>query len=170
MKKILVVIYLILFALPCFAEYKPIPKNLSAQYKAEITKTIDKEYPKAIKQVDKIHNEAYQKYLKVLENPKDMDVYMDFATNNYDSAIDTPEFYLFKKLINITNKYILLNKDEIPPVDYSGALYDFMEPYFKDNNIDTSKIDDLAKYSNQCYHEIEEYYDKSHRVVYPNEY
>ena len=54
MKKIFLIIYLI-FALqiPTFAEYKPIPKNLNKQYKAEIEHIIDTEYPKAIKNVDK---------------------------------------------------------------------------------------------------------------------
>ena len=53
MKKIFLIIYLI-FALqiPTFAEYKPIPKNLNKQYKAEIEHIIDTEYPKAIKNVE----------------------------------------------------------------------------------------------------------------------
>lgn len=171
MKKFISFLFCILFlSLSAFAEYKPIPQNLSKQYKADIERIIDEEYPKALKQVDKIYNEAYKKYLKVLHNPKNIDIYMDFATCNYDTAVDTPAFNLFDKLIDITNKYISFNKYEIPPVDYSGALYDFMEPYFKDNYIDTSKIDSLAKYSNNYYHKIETYYNNAHKVVYPEEH
>ena len=50
MKKLFIAFYLIIiFVYLLFAEYKPIPANLSKQYKKEMEHIIDVEYPNTIK-------------------------------------------------------------------------------------------------------------------------
>ena len=44
MKKYLLILLLIIFSLPAFAEYKPIPAERSAEYKAEIEQVTNNKY------------------------------------------------------------------------------------------------------------------------------
>ena len=69
MKKILILFTVLFsFCLSAFAEYKPIPKELSKQYKAEMEKVIKKEYPKAIKNVDKYVKKAKKLHARILKH------------------------------------------------------------------------------------------------------
>ena len=49
MKKILIAVLFMFICLPVLAEYKPIPKELSAQYKKEIEQVIKTQIPIAKK-------------------------------------------------------------------------------------------------------------------------
>lgn len=52
MKKfIITLLSLLFFCVPAMAEYKPIPENLSKQYKTEMEQIIDEEYPIVIKKL-----------------------------------------------------------------------------------------------------------------------
>ena len=56
-KLILLLLISIIIGLPCFAEYKPIPKELSKQYRTEMEQVIKQEYPEyysRIKNYDKV--------------------------------------------------------------------------------------------------------------------
>lgn len=144
MRNLLVVICLMLFALPCFAEYKPIPKNLSAQYKSEITSTIDKEYSKAIKEADKKLLQAQNIYiqckLKTYKNDcfSDLDLQMVY--------IDNIESNFYMSLINKTDEFIKI-KQNIPLTDFSGELYGFILPYLKNHNINLVNVDKLSEHT-----------------------
>lgn len=168
MKKLLVVFLIMFFnILPCFAEYKPIPKNLSKQYKAEITQIIDTQYPIAVHETEGIREEAHQLYLDVLNNKN---LYMNYCANNFDMIIDNGEFHLLSKIIEATNKYVPIKNDDALATDYVGSLLDFLDPYFKDNHIDTKKLDSLGVLSNIRYKEIEKEQADLHRFMYPEEY
>jgi hypothetical protein len=166
MKKFVLFIFLFLvFSLPAFADYKPIPKELSKQYKYEIEKLINKKYNPTIKEINRISKNAEKMYMKVLKNK---DLYIDFATKNYDTNIFVPIFDMLSDIITITQKYT--NSElKVPATDFSGALYDFLDSYFIDNNIDTSKIDELSAYARNKQIKIEQYYDKAHKFIYPND-
>lgn len=154
MRKLIIAFCLILFVLPCFAEYKPIPKNLSAQYKAEITKTIDKEYPKVVKEADKEFLQAQNIYnqckLKTYKNDcfNDLDLQMVY--------IDNIESNFYMSLINKTDEFIKI-KQNIPLTDFSGELYTFILPYLENNNIDLTSIDKLSKHLYKNTKNIENY-------------
>ena len=165
MKKLFVILSLIFLALPAFAEYIPIPANRQAEYKAEIEKYVNYKYKYTIKKINRIYAQANGKYQKVLKNH---DTYMDFATSNYESAIFYPILDLFSDMIKITKKYVNI-PNGIPATDCTGALYDFLEPYLKNNNINTKTIDNLSKYARNKQKEIEQYYDNTHKLVYPND-
>ena len=166
MKKILILFtVLFTFCLSAFAEYKPIPKELSKQYKTEMELFINGNYKSTKTDIDNIYNDAKKSYKKIF---KDKDSYIDFATSNYDMIIFTPVFDLFSDMVSITQKYVNI-KDNAPATDFSGALYYFLEQYFCDNSIDTTKIDKLSQYARNKQQKIEKYYEKAHKFIYPNE-
>ena len=164
MKKIIIIIFLIFLAIPTFAEYKPIPKELSKQYKIEVEKIINIKYNKTQKKISSIYKKATKDYKKVF---KDKNTYIDFASSNYDITIFSPIFYLLSDIIALTNKYVDI-KDDIPHTDFSGTLYDFLQPYFDDNNINTLKINTLSKNAREKQKQIEYYYETAHKFIYPS--
>ena len=168
MKKIFILLILFLFfAMPCFAEYKPIPKELSKQYRKEVTRIIDKEYLKTINEIKKITSEAHEMYLKVLQNK---DLYnTKYITNNFDIIIDSPEFYMYVKIIDLTNKYINIKEDEALATGWSGTLRDFLSPYFKDNDIKTDKLDTVSSLAGECQQKILKEQEELHRFIYSND-
>ncbi len=166
MKKILMILCLfILFLQPAWAEYKPIPKELRTQYKNEINKLLNKKYNSTIKEINKISNNAEKMYTKVL---KDKSLYIDFATKNYDTNIFIPVFDMLSDIITITQKYT--NSElNVPATDSYATLYEFLLPYFTDNEICMDKINNIKELSVEKYKIIEDYYIKSHNFMYPNE-
>lgn len=170
MKKLVIIVILVSLIFLTLFFYKNTNKyKLPKQYKVEIENLIDKKASKTQDEISKIFLEAEEKYLKVINNPKNMDFYMDFATNNYDSYIFSPEFYLYLDLIGITQKYAMLKDENIPPTDSSGELYDFLYPYFQNNNINTKKLDELSEFSESKFKKIEHYYNNAHKIVYTND-
>jgi hypothetical protein len=166
MKKLVLFILLFLvISCPAFAEYKPIPKELSIQYKNEVNKLLNKKYNSTIKEINKISKNAERMYIKALKNK---DLYMDFATKNYDTNIFIPVFDMLSDIITITQKYTN-SKLDVPATDSYVALYEFLLPYFIDNEICMDKINNIQELSVEKYKIIEEYYIKSHKFMYPNE-
>lgn len=145
MKKVLslFVCFLLSFNM-CFAAYQPIPKEKSKQYKIEVENIIVKEVPKAKQEVQEIFVQAQKAYKN--KSIEDLHTYIDF--------IGSPEFDLHKKIIVITDKYVPI-KNNVPATDYEGALYDFLYPYFKDNNVDLTKMHELINLCGEKQKEIE---------------
>lgn len=152
MKRLLIIICLVLFCtLNCFgANYK-----LPPEYKVEIEHAINSQYPYVVSEINIIAFKANKMYKQVLQN-KISDI--DFASENFDSYIGSPEFGLYCDLIDITKKYSYID-EEATATDYSGALEDVLEPYFKANNIDTTKLENLGRLTYQKSLEIESYYE-----------
>jgi len=152
MKKILILFtVLFTFCLSAFAEYKPIPKELSKQYKAEMEKVIKKEYPKAIKNVDKYVKKAKKLHARILKHGYYSNNQMDAINLSllYEVCIPSSELDLYSKLIKITEEKYLHNEYEAIGTDSVNPLSDYLYPYFKDNNVDTKKLDDIALYEVQ---------------------
>ena len=148
MKKILIAVLFIFFCLPVLAEYKPIPKELSVQYKKEIEQLIKTQVPIAKKNIDNVFKEVelekdeYEKVLKI------------------EYSMDGVLFDLYKFLINITEKYV--GKDKVyisEDGDTLSILFEALTPYLKDNRINSSKIYSLIKYAQKRQKELEKKYN-----------
>ena len=87
---------------------------------------------------------------------------------NYDTNIFIPVFDLLADVISITQKYTEIETDTLA-TDFTGVLYDFCLPYFYDNHINISKIDKLSEYARNKQIKIEKYYEKAHKIIYPND-
>lgn len=166
MRKFLVVICLMLFVLPCFAEYKPIPKNLSAQYKADMERIIDKEYPKVIEEVDKLVNEAEELYNRILEYGYFSNDQMDVINLGliYENCTPAADIDLYARLMEVTQKKYLKVKFEPFATDWTSPFEDFMKPYLKDNNVNTQKLDDIAIYISKKNRIIKQYVVKAEKL------
>ena len=166
MKKVLVIICLMLLALPVFAEYKPIPANRSAEYKAEIESIIDTEYPNAIRKVDEYVSEAKDLYNKIMKYGYYSNNQMDVINLGliYEVCIPSADIDLYAKLIKVTKEKYLSEKDIPIGTDNTGSLEDFLWQYFKDNNVNTKKLSDIAEYANKQNKVIEMYVQNAEKL------
>ena len=167
MKKLFVLILIIFLGSPVFAEYVPIPEYLSKQYKKEVMKILNIQYPVAVQETEQLRAEAHDMYIKVL---KDKNLYMEYATNNFDMNIYIGEFHLLSKIIDITDKYVDIKNDNAFATDYTGAMLDFLNPYFKDNGINQNKLKKLGSLITKRYKEIIKEQEILHKFMYPDEY
>ena len=136
MKKLLILFTILFsFCLSAYAEYKPISKELSNQYKAEMEKVIKKEYKVRFNNI-----KNYDKHI-LAEEPES-------RYTAIDMGLQSEVFYFIISLIDITNKYTNI-KEDIPITDCWIDVYDVLLPYLKDNNINTKPIDKLLIYSEE---------------------
>lgn len=138
-----------MFSLPTFAEYQPIAKEQSKQYKKEIEQTIKTQVPIAKRNIDNVFREVelekdeHEKVLKI------------------EYGIEGVFYDLYWNIIDITEKYIgkdnirnTLNEDDNP-----WGLHEALTPYLKDNRINASKIYSLIKYGLKRQKELEKKYN-----------
>ena len=134
MKKFVLFIFLFfVFSIPAFADYKPIPKELSKQYKKEIENTIKTEFNIRYNNIKTYDNQI------LAAKPENRYIVIDMG-------LQSEIFDFYMALINITDKYINI-KENISTTDFWIILSEIMEPYFKDNNINTRLVDKLILYS-----------------------
>lgn len=163
-KKIFVLIFCFVFSvLSCFAEYKPIPKEKSKEYKAEIEQIINAEYWNVINETNSIYTEADLLFRQAFKTPKNFKVYENLSNTDYIILISSPEFNLYKKLFVTTNKYVYIAPSELE-TDFIGDLYDFLYPYFKDNNINMSKLLVIAHYTASKENQLNKKYDRLNKI------
>ena len=137
MKKLLIIFLSLFLFLPAMGEYIPIEKSKSKEYKKEIEQVIDSKVPIYKKQIVKLFDEFK-------EEQKQSQLKTD---DEYTLLWDEIVFKLYFDLIDITEKYVGKNiiYGEFGSEDFAD-LYYAMKPYFKDNKINTSKINALFKY------------------------
>ena len=145
-RQIFTIILLFILCFPVFAEYKEIPKNIQQAYQSEINNLINNEVKKSKKNIKMAITE--------INSENDLIIKRVLVEQTIPSILC--DFY--KTLIVTTGKYVDLEKD-IPATDWYEELQKFMEPYFKDNNINTSKIDSLIKYANRHQNRIYKKYN-----------
>ena len=145
MRNVISIFLFIFLCLPSFAEYKPIPKELSAQYKKEIEQLIKTQVPIAKKNIDNVFREV--------EEEKDEYIKINIVEYGIESEI----FYFYMKLIDVTEKYTKI-KEFLPGGDSYGDLIEALNPYFNDNRIKASKIKSFLNYSNKKQKKLEEKY------------
>lgn len=163
MKKILVLFCLICFSLPSFA-YKPIPQAKRQEYNIEVQQVINNRYQSAIKQIDNDFIQAQLIYFNFLKNKNNGENYLA-QLQNYDLIMDSAEFSLYYDVINITKKYVDISS-EVPVTDWSGDLYAFLEPYFKNNNINTDNLYKISDYSSKKQKQINQYSEEIANYLY----
>ena len=146
MKRIILIIILsLLFCMQSFAEYIPIPKEQSKQYKKEIEQLIKTQVPIAKKNIDNVFREVEE----------EKDEYMKINIIEY--GIESEIFYFYMKLIDATEKYTKI-KGFLPGGDSYGDLIEALNPYLNDNRIKASKIKSFLHYSNKKQKILEEKY------------
>lgn len=157
MKKIFLVLFiLILTSLSAFAEYKPIPKNLSKQYKKEMEYIINTEYPKAIKNVDEYIKNAKNLRDNVLKNGFNLENYINLTLIS-EVCIPAADLDLYAKLMKVTQEKYLGTKYQPLGTDSTNPIYEYLYPYIKDNNVNQNKLTKIILYENKQIKIIEEY-------------
>jgi hypothetical protein len=144
------------FSLPAFADYKPIPKELSKQYKKEIENTI-KTYSNSI--YDAIDNDIIQatKYFNILiHNEYDIGTHV-LLVNIAELRIPSEDMDLYHKLMEITIKKYLGEKYIPIPTDSTYPAEEFILPYLKDNKINMSRLNAICRYQNKKIKLVEKY-------------
>lgn len=157
MKNFITVLLLSFFTcIPVLAEYKPIPKSLSKQYKAEIEQIIDEEYSQVIKN---INNEVkYAKSLrdKILRNGYNLEDAINIGLIQ-EVVLPAAELDLYGRMLQVTQekylgmKYIPIGTDCVDPLD------DILTPYFRDNNVNRKKLIKILLYENKQINIVEKY-------------
>ncbi len=163
---VLLFVVFVTFALSAFAEYKPIPKHLSKQYKADMERIIDEEYPKIINKIDIDMKQATNYYNRILK----YGYYSDNQTNvynlyfMYEIVIPNSDIHLYNKLFNITcKKYLKMNNQTIA-TDYSGTFANFLEPYFNDNKVNIKKLIDIIDYEKKQNEIVKKYIKQAEKL------
>lgn len=155
MKKLYALLYLIVFTLPCFADYIPIPKEKSAEYKFEIEKAIKNKIPSSIETTNYVFDEIKKTY-KDFNNKKQKIKFVNdkktlcesnilYELSNMESSLELGELYIYKELINITAKYVYIDINYILATGFPTDIAIYLNPYFIDNNIN---LNNLQKYLN----------------------
>ena len=155
---ILLIVISIFLTSQVFAQYYLIPANKTEEYRSEINREIEKQYPKIIKQIDNVENEIINE-----KDPFEKERILDMG-------IDGILFDFYIILINITEKYIGKGKilDDLA-TDFSGALYGELFPYLMDNKTNISKINYLIDYSNKKQKKLQKKYSEAiYKLMYPN--
>lgn len=149
MKKLFLIVCLIIIFCDCaFAEYKPIPQNLSNQYKYEIEHIINKEYPHIIKNIDDMVKDAERLKNKIYKYGYNTEDYIKLALIP-ETNIPSADLDLYGKLLQVTNekylgiKYKPLGTDSVNPID------DILSAYFIDNNVNRYKLNKILLYENK---------------------
>ena len=157
MKKIFLVIFLLIItSIPVFAEYKPIPETLRKQYKKEMEQIINSEYKKTINNIDNHVKDAKRIRDKILKNGFNIDDYITLSLIP-DTCIPSADLDLYGKMLKVTQEKYLgmeykpIGTDSVNPID------DILSPYFRDNNVNRSKLTKILLYENKKIKVVEEY-------------
>lgn len=148
MKKFITILVLsaVLCVNPCFAKAHKFVRAEQEAYINEVETLLANEIGKSKEEVNIWYLKANTIYAQFLKNKNQMKRNNDFVITLtlYEEDITSPEFDLYKKLIDITKKYDASLENEIPATDYAGSLYDILIPYFKKNNVNYDKLDELS--------------------------
>ena len=157
MKKIILILCIIFqLVIPVYAEYKPIPETLSKQYKKEMEQIIDEEYPIVIKKIDNEVKDAKRIRDKILESGFNIEDYINLSLIP-ETCIPSSDLDLYGKMLKVTQEKYLgmeykpIGTDSVNPID------DILSPYFRDNNVNRSKLTKILLYENKKIKIVEEY-------------
>ena len=157
MKKfIITLLSLLFFCVPAMAEYKPIPENLSKQYKTEMEQIIDEEYPIVIKKIDNEVKDAKRIRDKILEIGFNIEDYITLSLIP-ETCIPSSDLDLYGKMLKVTKEeylnetYTPIGTDSVNPID------DILSAYFIDNKVNRSKLTKILLYENKQIKAVEEY-------------
>lgn len=156
-KNFLVLTYAFLFTnLSAFAEYKPIPTELSKQYKHEMEHIIDKNYPTVLKNINKEVKNAKYYYNQTLKNGFNIENYINLTLIS-ETSIPSTDLELYAKLMQVTQEKYLGEKYTPLGIDTTITIDKFLTPYFEDNNVNTKKLSKIIIYQNNQSKIVEKY-------------
>ena len=157
MKKLYITLLLLLtVCIPAFAEYKPIPLNMSKQYKTEIEHIIDSEYDQIIKKIDNLVFESKNLHDKIIQNGFNIDDYINLTLIS-EVCIPAADLDLYTHLMKVTQeKYLGLKYDPIG-TDTPNPMYEYLYSYMKDNNVNESKLTKIILYESKQIKIVEKY-------------
>ena len=149
MKKLFITLLLLLtVCIPAFAEYKPIPLNMSKQYKTEIEHIIDSEYDQIIKKIDNLVFESKNLHDKIIQNGFNIDDYINLTLIS-EVCIPAADLDLYTHLMKVTQeKYLGLKYDPIG-TDTPNPMYEYLYSYMKDNNVNENKLTKIILYESK---------------------
>ena len=157
MKKfIITLLSLLFFCVPAMAEYKPIPENLSKQYKTEMEQIIDEKYPIVIKKIDNEVKDTKRIRDKILEIGFNIEDYITLSLIP-ETCIPSSDVDMYGKMLKVTKEkylnetYTPIGTDSVNPID------DILSPYFIDNKVNRSKLTKILLYENKQIKVVEEY-------------
>ena len=157
MKKfIITLLSLLFFCVPAMAEYKPIPENLSKQYKTEMEQIIDEEYPIVIKKIDNEVKDAKRIRDKILESGFNIEDYINLSLIP-ETCIPSSDLDLYGKMLKVTQEKYLGMEYKPIGTDSVNPLDDILSPYFRDNNVNRNKLTKILLYENKKIKVVEEY-------------
>ena len=137
-------------------DYKPIPASMSKQYKQEMEKIINEEYPKVINSVDVDIAKIKAYYNKLKKNGYNFDDYINM-TLTIEICIPAADLDLYAKLMQVTQEKYLGIKYEPIGTDTPNPISDFLQPYFEDNQVNTSKLIKIINYEKKNIRIAEKY-------------
>ena len=157
MKKLFITLLLLLtVCIPAFAEYKPIPLNMSKQYKTEIEHIIDSEYDQIIKKIDNLVFESKNLHDKIIQNGFNIDDYINLTLIS-EVCIPAADLDLYTHLMKVTQeKYLGLKYNPIG-TDTPNPMYEYLYPYMKDNNVNESKLTKIILYESKQIKVVKKY-------------
>lgn len=153
---IITLLLLLLFCIPVYAEYKPIPETLSKQYKKEMEQIINSEYKKTINNIDNHMKDAKRIRDKILKNGFNIDDYITLSLIP-DTCIPSADLDLYGKMLKVTQEKYLGMEYKPIGTDSVNPLDDILSPYFRDNNVNRSKLNKILLYENKKIKIVEEY-------------
>lgn len=168
MKKIIVLIFVMFLSLPVFAQYKPIPPDLSMQYKVEVEDILDKEVSKAKKEIDKTVKKAKKLHDKLLKNGynfldyRNLQLLSEITVWSFGGDIDT-------KLIKYTQKKYFNYRYKPITIDDFYIYRDYLYQNFEENNVNIEKIKELIRYEESQSKVIEGYIMHIQDTILPQE-
>lgn len=148
MKKFILLFIILVISVFGFNKFILDTRGNNPQYVQEINQVIATQTPIIKKNIDGIEQE-----IKAESDPNIKQVIIEQGVNE-----ELFKFYM--ELINITNKYVKINKP-MPITDWHGDLQKYINPTLKKYKVDTSKIDELLKYA----YEKDEYLHKIYSAM-----
>ena len=139
-----------------FAHYQPLQENPSKQYKIEVEKIIDEEYPHVINNIDDSVKDAKKLRDKILANGFNLDDYISLSLIP-ETRIPSADLDLYAKLLQITQekylgvKYKPLGTDSVKPFE------DILFPCFQRNDVNIDKLNKIIFYENKQIEVVEKY-------------
>lgn len=161
MKKIVLIILAIFFIAPVFAEYKPIPKELSEKYKAEMERIISENYNKAIEYIDDYFNDIKEKYDTILKYGCNENISLYTEVSIFDL-----DLFIYSKLMEVTQENYLGLKYKPFGSDSTTPWSEYLYRYFKDNNVNTKKLRLIGKYAKNKNKKIERYQRRVNKMCF----
>ena len=137
-------------------DYKPIPASMSKQYKQEMEQIINEEYPNVIKKVDEYNADIKSLHDKMVKNGYNFDDYINM-TLTIEICIPAADLDLYAKLMQVTQEKYLGIKYEPIGTDTPNPISDFLQPYFEDNQVNTSKLIKIINYEKKNIRIAEKY-------------